>query len=891
MAEHRVRSILLAVLSLAAAAMALLGWGTSILAGLGPAATALIWLPPALWLASTTMEVARPGVAWTLRLVARASLWLLLALALVDPAPNLPDTIGIGLSGVIGSAASAIRTAVLGVVGLMIAGWVAAAFLGSGSGTTTPTERTERTTGSTIHPLVALLLRIVARLGARLLVLVIGSLFLAVAWTLDGRDGVRAVRGSEDTPARVGSSLRRFRGGLLAVITRGSGLLGRATADWGRRSTTGVWSQPASLARDEEGALSVRPWPREQLVTAEDEELEELAAILQAMDVALMTGAGAQRPQGAPGHPQQAARVHPYELRIERAWSRPGYHALVVTAEPAAAGAAMARVTASQLAAALDPLTRWTADELTTMLRLSDRRVATDPLREGATGLFVGVDRPSAVDEPEPVADVPVEPLRRAVDRALAEVGLDRRFRFHGMEETEDGSTVVEYRASFGPSSEYLDLQSRWVGLESAVTIHARTTVKLSTRLDPYGFIATLPAPPGQGWPSGEATDWRRVVETIPVSVGHPSRVVLGLDRRANPVTLELAGETSHLLVGSATGGGKTTLVQSVLASLLWADLRIAERLGDRWPPLELVLVESTKREMASRFGGVAVQVVDGTDGDEVVAAVEGYRAEMERRYRVLDGRPYDPRTMPRRILLLEEFASLRLSLDRAQDERMVRALTVAANTGRAAACGLILTVQKATVGTVPPAAKASLTRIAGWYPQASDLGVVLDHPKRGLLPRVPGRMAMQAADEISVFQALHVTDEQIRAVVRDWQRVFRTAPTDPLRATPRPTPAGPVTAQDLARLDAAVVARILLHWQQTSATPITVSVRGVIAHVRDDLGLVPGRVEGWTDALAELERIGVLAPIADHATSARRLTVDDWSGVERLLRAAGHAN
>jgi hypothetical protein len=364
---------------------------------------------------------------------------------------------------------------------------------------------------------------------------------------------------------------------------------------------------------------------------------------------------------------------------------------------------------------------------------------------------------------------------------------------------------------------------------------------------------------------------------------------VLGLDRRGSPVTLELAGETSHLLVGSATGGGKTTLVQSVLASLLWADLRIAERLGDRWPPLELVLVESTKRELASRFGGVAVSVVDGTDGDEVVEVVEAYRAEMERRYRVLDGRPYDPRAMSRRILLLEEFGNLRLSLDRSQDEKAMRALTMVANAGRAVASGIVLSVQKATVGTVPPAAKASLTRIAGWYPQASDLGVVLDHPKRGLLPRVPGRMAMQAADEITVFQALRIEDAQLSAIVRDWQRVFRTAPAGPAQAAPPPGLVGPASARDLAHLDAATVARILLHWQETSLTPITVSVRGVIAHVRDDLGLVPGRVEGWTEALAELERIGVLAPIADHATSARRLTVDDWPDVERLLEAAGH--
>ncbi len=71
----------------------------------------------------------------------------------------------------------------------------------------------------------------------------------------------------------------------------------------------------------------------------------------------------------------------------------------------------------------------------------------------------------------------------------------------------------------------------------------------------------------------------------------------------------------------------------------------------------------------------------------------------------------------------------------------------------------------------------------------------------------------------------------------------------------------------------------------------MTVSVRGVIAHVREELGLTPGRIEGWTNALAELEDLGILAAVADHPTAARRLALPDWPTARaRILRGSARA-
>lgn len=858
---------------------------------LGPWASTLLWLPAGLWLAAALATATRPASAWWLRLLGRTSVWLLLLLVLLDPARNLPDVVKEGVGLALHRAADTLHATMAGAAGLLIGGVLLAVLLGGGTKTADTSDRRVVRSGSALNPVVAVLLRLLLRLAIRLAATLVVALLSAIAWTIEGRVGIAALRDGDMDHDRVMNALATSVSAVRSLAGGTTGLIGRASAGWGRHVEHGVWLSPASLSRDEAGAVSVRRWSAAGVVTPDDEELIELGAILEAMDVALGAHASRAQQPPQPGREAAAPRLHPYELRIARAWSRPGFHALVLTADPPAAGAAMAKVPVEQLALALDPLTRWTADELRTRIRLSDRRVAADELRGGVAGLFVGIDREPAEEASEDEAD----PIRAAVDRALRETPMGGRFRFAGVREADDGSTVLEYRASFTSAAAFGELEKAWLAAQPAVALYTRdTTTRLGVSLDPYGFLVTVPARPGQGWPSGEATDWARVVRDTGVSPRHPSRVAVGLDRRGEPVTVELAGSTAHALVGGASGSGKTTTLYGVLASLLHNDLSIAERAsGAGWQPLELVIVEGIKRDVTSRFARAAVETVDAADRDVVVDAVERYLAVVQSRYRELDGRPYDPGRMGRRVLVLEEYGSLRLGLDRAADERMRRALVSIANTGRAVACSLVVSSQKLTATTLDPALKVNLAlRLCGWYGQRTDYAVVLDVPSGfRLLPRIPGRMAMQTDEGTTTFQALRIDDRAIGRVVEAWADRFRgppirtanvlTEPDDPLPR--RPTP------DEVAALEPLTVASILYRWQAGSPEPITVSVRGVIGHVRE-LGHVPGRVEGWTAALAALEDKGILEPAGDHATAPRRLAVPDWPAARAILLGAPRA-
>jgi len=56
--------------------------------------------------------------------------------------------------------------------------------------------------------------------------------------------------------------------------------------------------------------------------------------------------------------------------------------------------------------------------------------------------------------------------------------------------------------------------------------------------------------------------------------------------------------------------------------------------------------------------------------------------------------------------------------------------------------------------------------------------------------------------------------------------------------------------------------------------------------HVRAE-GHVPGRTELYTDAMARLERIGILRATSDFSTAPRRVVVPDWPTARAMIEAA----
>lgn len=854
------------------------------LGAIGPGALRLAWLPLALSAsAAAADQLGRPRAGTLLALGARLGVWVVLLALFVDPRPNAPDAVAAALHVGMARLGSAVRAAISALVGVLVLGGLAAILLGGGSSEPKGAEERRPTavrTGSSLGPMAAVSLRLTARLGLVGAVTAAWVLLVLVAWTLRGAAGVGIALGIREPVATPDLALARIAGLLGRVGTGITDLLARRASTWGRQQVHGVWLSPAATERGPNGELlSAETWVTGAAETDEDRELRELAnGFLAALDVVLLSGTlklrAGERDAGDPRAP--GPRACPYRLEVARAWTRPTFHALVIRATPTTANALLARATVDMLLPTLDAETSWTAGDLKG-LRLSDGRVAQDPLRGGERGIFVALDR---VTESEPELVAPsADPGRAAVDRALREAGLVARFRFESADANVDAD-VIEYRASFSTSAEWRELEASWRGLQPAVALFARSPgARLDTTLDPYGFVCTLPKEAPE-FPSGEATDWTKVVTRLePTLRRRHLAFVLGLDHQGQPLILELGTETPHLLLAGGTGSGKSRALLGSIAQLLWLNS------PDR---LRIFLLDSVKRELTAVIGEVPhiERSVIAEDGNDVVTLLERFSTAMNDQYLAQAGMEFDPSKGPAHLLVIEEWADLRDLLDRDQLERVIRAVNRIGQLGRAAGFHLIIVTQKASAEIIPPRLKTNFKgRIAGYLPSASDYGILFDQHRR-LLPNVKGRLAVSTdGHEVKVVQALFIDNSAIRELVAD----LRQRNTRPLAFLPpqleAAEPRAP-TAREIEGLDILTLARLIYRWQAELDEPLVVSVRLMVDRVRA-LGYTPGRVERYTAGLAELEVRGVLERTGDGPQSPRRLTGMPWSSAVAVVQEA----
>jgi hypothetical protein len=842
----RRQDVLLAALGACALASlgALIGVGPLATAGVIVGGPALVLLVAACLLGIAAGLVRQPVVSRAGLVLARGTAVGALVAILADPGHNGPDMLLDAVTGLVPAfpVPASAGAILVGALVLLVA------FRGSGSGS--DERRTRVRQGSSIGPVTAVLLRLLGRGFIGLLALAVRGLILLLAWVVDGLSGVRAALAGE---GRAGTALA----GVGSCGSATGNTFSRLTAGWGRTTERDVWHRPASLARDGDGQLVAERIFEPRSPDAALAELAELVnATLIACDVALPQVL--TRPRG--GQPENESRGQPvklpaYRMEIARAWSTSDYHAVIVRAQPTLVATALARLTTEQLIPGLDAHTGWTSDTLRG-LRLSDPRIAQDPLRGGERGLFVALDRVA----PDVVPSVG---FGGAVDRALREAGLAGRFRHRATDER-GGSEVAAYSAPYRTAAEWRDLEQLWKSLQPAVALYARDpSVKLEGRIADAAFIATRTLP-ATDFPTGEATHLRTILARFGATLrAERASFVVGLDAAGEPLYATLGDETPHLLVAGGTGSGKSVLVRSALAQLL---------VSNTPAQLRVTLLDSVKRELVAAFSGaphVAVQVV-ADDGDQVVAALQAFAASMDDTYRRAAGRPLGVGA-PLHLLIVEEWADLHGLLSRSQSEEVGRLVARIGQVGRGGRHHLILCTQKASAAIVDPRIKASLRgRIAGHLPDSSDYGILFDR-HRQLVPNITGRFAVSLdGGEPRLVQGVYADAAALRDIVG-------TAAVAEPSARWRPTQ-GEIDV--LAPLTAA---RVVLDWQEAERVEIKVSVRGLIDRLRA-LGYSPGRSEKYTLVLAELEERGVLRRIGTGSTAPRSLALTDLGEIQAAV-------
>lgn len=160
-----------------------------------------------------------------------------------------------------------------------------------------------------------------------------------------------------------------------------------------------------------------------------------------------------------------------------------------------------------------------------------------------------------------------------------------------------------------------------------------------------YLHFTPRPAPPsqvvyGQG-PLGQLVA-QAILETT------EDRPVLGLGARADLIHLDFTGEIAHLAASIGTGGGKSSFLRFLIAQFAHHGVRHFDVCDVKW--VSLAGMEEVPGLRIYRHV------------EEIWEAVAAFRAEMDRRYRILLKNP--SKVFPRWVLLMEEQNAFALETD-----------------------------------------------------------------------------------------------------------------------------------------------------------------------------------------------------------------------------------
>jgi len=250
----------------------------------------------------------------------------------------------------------------------------------------------------------------------------------------------------------------------------------------------------------------------------------------------------------------------------------------------------------------------------------------------------------------------------------------------------------------------------------------------------------------------------------------------LGLDVAGKPVYSDLTA-MPHLLIGGATGSGKSVFLSSLITSLLY-----------KFSPDELrLIVVDPKRVELTLFDGIPhlVEPIVKEVSDVIMVFQKALR-EMERRYDIFAeagvrniagyNQRFPEKKLPYLVIVVDELADIMLTKQKAQVEAMICRL---AQLARATGIHLVIATQRPSVDIITGLIKANFpSRIAFAVSTQIDSRVILDTGGAELLIG-SGDMLFAPLDspKPTRIQAPFISEKEMEKVADFWRKQGEPTP------------------------------------------------------------------------------------------------------------------